>query len=377
MKITIVCDVLGEENNGTTLAAMNLIRALKAGGHQVTILCPDEEKKGVPGYAVVPTRNLGIFNGYVASNGVKLAKPDDRVIRQAVTGADIVHVMLPFILGRRATAIAKELGIPVSAGFHAMAENFTSHIFMENFYPANRLTYCLFAKEYSQVNAIHYPTQFLRDLYEGMYGPTNGYVISNGVNASFKPCPVQKPQEYQGKFVIVATGRYSKEKNQQVLLKAANLSRHRAQLQVILAGSGPKGKRLRALGSKLPVEPKFGFFPHDQMVELLNYADLYVHSAAMEAEGISCLEAISCGLVPVISNSPRCATKAYALTDRSLFQFDSPKDLADKIDWWLDHPQERAQWGSRYAENAAGQFDQGKCMEQMERMLLETAGKRP
>lgn len=101
MKITIVCDVLGEENNGTTLAAMNLIRALKAGGHQVTILCPDEEKKGVPGYAVVPTRNLGIFNGYVASNGVKLAKPDDRVIRQAVTGADIVHVMLPFILGRR------------------------------------------------------------------------------------------------------------------------------------------------------------------------------------------------------------------------------------------------------------------------------------
>ena len=377
MKITIVCDVLGEENNGTTLAAMNLIRALRAKGHQVTILCPDEEKKGVPGCAVVPTRNLGIFNGYVASNGVKLAKPDDRVIRQAVTGADIVHVMLPFILGRRATVIAKELGIPVSAGFHAMAENFTSHIFMENFYPANRLTYCLFAKEYSRVDAIHYPTQFLRDLYEGMYGPTNGYVISNGVNASFKPCQVSKPREYRDKFVIVATGRYSKEKNQEVLLKAADLSRHRERLQVILAGSGPKEKRLRALGKKLPVEPEFGFFPHDQMVELLNYADLYVHSAAMEAEGISCLEAISCGLVPIISDSPRCATKAYALTDRSLFQFDSPKDLAAKIDWWLDHPQERAQWGSRYAENAAGQFDQQKCMEQMERMLLETAGKRP
>ena len=377
MKITIVCDVLGEENNGTTLAAMNLIRALREKGHQVTILCPDEEKKGVPGYAVVPTRSLGIFNGYVASNGVRLAKPDDRVIRQALAGADIVHVMLPFILGRRATAIAKDLGIPVSAGFHAMAENFTSHIFMENFYPANRLTYCLFAKEYSQVDAIHYPTQFLRDLYEGMYGPTNGYVISNGVNASFKPCPVQKPEEYRDKFVIVATGRYSKEKNQEVLLKAANLSRHREQLQVILAGSGPKEKSLRTLGKKLPVEPQFGFFPHDQMVELLNYADLYVHSAAMEAEGISCLEAISCGLVPIISNSPRCATKAYALTDRSLFQFDSPKNLAEKIDWWLDHPQERAQWGSRYAENAAGQFDQEKCMEQMERMLLETAGRRP
>ena len=129
MNITIVCDVLGEENNGTTLAAMNLIRALRAKGHTVTILCPDAQKQGAPGYAVVPTRNLGIFNGYVKSNGVQLAKPDDAVIRQAIQGADIVHVMLPFVLGRRAAQLAKAQGIPVSAGFHAMAENFTSHIF--------------------------------------------------------------------------------------------------------------------------------------------------------------------------------------------------------------------------------------------------------
>lgn len=377
MKITIVCDVLGEENNGTTLAAMNLIRALKAKGHEVTILCPNQEKRGVPGYAVVPTRNLGIFNGYVASNGVQLAKPDDGVIRGAIAGADIVHVMLPFILGRRATFFAKQMGIPVSAGFHAMAENFTSHIFLQNCYPANRLTYCLFAKEYSQVDAIHYPTQFLRDLYEGMYGPTNGYVISNGVNAEFRPRPVEKPAAYRDRFVVVATGRYSKEKNQAVLIEAVNRSRYRDRIQLILAGSGPKEKQLRALAKKLPIAPRFGFFPHGEMVELLNYADLYVHSAAMEAEGISCLEAISCGLVPIISDSPRCATKAYALTDRSLFRFDSPENLAAKIDWWLDHPEERQRWGKTYAENAAGQFDQQQCMDKMEAMLLETAGKKP
>ena len=29
MVITIVCDVLGQENNGTTIAAMNLVRSLK------------------------------------------------------------------------------------------------------------------------------------------------------------------------------------------------------------------------------------------------------------------------------------------------------------------------------------------------------------
>ena len=39
MTITVVCDVLGEENNGTTIAAMNLIRSLKAKA-EVRVICP-------------------------------------------------------------------------------------------------------------------------------------------------------------------------------------------------------------------------------------------------------------------------------------------------------------------------------------------------
>ena len=35
MTITIVCDILGEENNGTTIACMNLIRFLRAQGHTI------------------------------------------------------------------------------------------------------------------------------------------------------------------------------------------------------------------------------------------------------------------------------------------------------------------------------------------------------
>ena len=46
MKIAIVCDVLGEENNGTSVAAMNLIRFLQSRNHEVRIVCPDEYRKG-------------------------------------------------------------------------------------------------------------------------------------------------------------------------------------------------------------------------------------------------------------------------------------------------------------------------------------------
>jgi hypothetical protein len=69
MIVTVVCDVLGAENNGTTIAAMNLIRSLRARGHTVRVVCPDESRRGREGVWVVPAVNFGPLNGYVRHNG--------------------------------------------------------------------------------------------------------------------------------------------------------------------------------------------------------------------------------------------------------------------------------------------------------------------
>lgn len=164
MNVTVVCDVLGKENNGTTIAAMNLINSLKEKGHTVNVLCPDEDKKDIQNYYVVKTLNFAPFNGYVRKNGVSLARRDDSIIKKAIEHADIVHIMMPFSLGLNSARLAHLTGIPVSAGFHVMAENVTAHIFMEHFTPANRLAYYYFSALYRQCDAIHYPTQFLRNL---------------------------------------------------------------------------------------------------------------------------------------------------------------------------------------------------------------------
>ena len=76
MKIAIICDVLGKENNGTTVAAMNLIRSLKAKGHEVHVVCPDEDRRGDEGFYIVKKINFGIFNDYVEENGVVISRPD-------------------------------------------------------------------------------------------------------------------------------------------------------------------------------------------------------------------------------------------------------------------------------------------------------------
>lgn len=144
MTVTVVCDVLGEENNGTSIAAMNLIRTMRDKGHTVRVVCPDQSRAGQPGFFVVPTYNLGPLNNYVAKNGVCLAKPVRKTLEQALDGADVVHVLIPFALGHAAAMLARERGIALTAGFHCQAENFTNHIFLMNAELINRMTYRFF-----------------------------------------------------------------------------------------------------------------------------------------------------------------------------------------------------------------------------------------
>ena len=371
MRVTIVADVLGIENNGTTITAINFINSLKKKGHEVSVVCPDKNKTGLYGYYVVPSLNLGILNNYVKKNNITLAKADSKIITEAIENADIVHVMMPFFLGVKGARIAKKLGKPVTAGFHVQAENFTNHVFMMNLPIANLLTYKVFYRSlYRFVDAIHYPTQFIRDVFERYSGETNGYVISNGVNKAFVARKALKPKHLEDKFVILFTGRYSKEKSHKILIDAVKLSKYKEKIQLVFAGDGPQKENIIKRAKDLKHAPILGFHPREELIDIINYADLYVHPAEIEIEAISCLEAMSCGLVPVIANSKRSATRHFALCDDNLFNCNDSSDLASKIDYWLDHPSEKEKCRNQYIEYAK-RFDFDYSMEQMEKMLYD------
>lgn len=378
MNITVVCDVLGEPNNGTSIAAYNLINTLKSKGHNVNVLCPDELKKGEPGYFVLPHLSFGVFNSYVAKNGVSLAKFDLETVDKACKNADVIHVMMPFSAGHMAAVYAHEHHIPLSAGFHVQAENITSHIFAMNSEGINAYAYKRLNKSvYQYCDSIHFPTKFIQE-YVKKYNikADSEYVISNGVNQDiFYPHYVKKPKAYEDRFVILMSGRYSKEKNQQMLIKAVGRSKYNAQIQLIFAGDGPQKKNLFVLSERVLVNrPLFTLCSREKLSEVINYSDLYVHTSKIEIEAISCLEAISCGLVPLISDSPRSATSHFALLDKSKFKFNSVKDLKNKIEYWIEHPQEKQLARDKYIEFGK-QFDFNICMDEMEKMLVEVATK--
>ena len=373
MIVTIVCDVLGEENNGTTIAAMNLIRYLKKQGHIVRILCADQNKKGQENCWVVPNMNFGkTLNKYVEKVGVTLAKPVEDIIRDCIKGSDVVHILIPLYLSMNAIKIAKEYDIPMTASFHMQAENLTSYFKLNNVKFINAAVYKIIYKYvYQYVDKIHFPTKFIEEIFEkNIKKTTPGCVISNGVNDYVKKENIEKPLEYQNKIVILTTGRYAREKSQDTLIKAIYHSKYKDKIQLILGGQGIKEKEYRKLAKNLPIQPLFKFYSRTEIIDVLNYSDIYVHPAEIELEGISCIEAIACGKLTIVSNSKLSATKEFAVDERCIFKCRKPKDLARVIDYWIDHPEEKKIIEDKYLHSALA-FNQEKCMEKMEQMLFD------
>ena len=373
MIITVVCDVLGAENNGQTIAGMNLIRFLQKQGHTVRVLCADQDKKELENYFIVPNYDFGkMINAYVHRVGVTLAKPDTDIIKAALTGADHVHIMTPLGLGMAATKMATEMHLPMTAGFHMQAENFTSYFKLNKIKPVNTLVYKYIYKHvYRFVGGIHYPTKFIRNTFEGrIKTSTPGYVISNGVHSYVKKRATKKPSELEDKIVILTTGRYAREKSQDTLLKAIQYSKYKDKIQLILGGQGPKEKYYKKLASKLPVPPIFKLFSRTDIIDVLNYCDLYVHPAEIELEGIACLEAIACGKLTIVSNSKGSATKEFAVDEKCIFKNRNPKDLARVIDYWIEHDEERKEYEDKYLKSAIT-YSQDECMKRMEQMIFE------
>ncbi len=377
MTITVVCDVLGEETNGTIVVTMNLIRHLKAQGHTVRVLCADQSKKGQENYYVAPIKNFGPFNRLVRKVGVTIAKGDKSVVAAALEGTDHVHVMLPFGLGLAAAKLAHTKGIPLTAGFHMQAENLTGHLGLKKVRPLNKLIYHYIYKHlYRYCDAIHYPTQFIRDVFEKSVGKsTPAYVISNGVNSYISKREVEKPREFEDKIVILSIGRYSSEKSQDTLIKAVARSAYKDKIQLILAGQGLKEKKYKRLAKKLPVPPIFRLYGREEISDMLNFCDLYVHPAVDELEGIACLESIACGKMTIVSDSKNSATKEFAIDEKCIFKHRDAKDLARVIDFWIEHPEERKEYEAKYLASSAA-VQEEECMRQMDKMIAEVDAKK-
>lgn len=350
MHIVMVLDQFHEVNNGTVTSAHRFKEQLEARGNTVTVLaCGKGDDSQVP----VGKLKIPIFQPLIEKQGFSFAKPNDEAFFQGFQGADIVHFYQPSPFCRTGEKIARQMKLPTMASFHLQPENVTYSLGLGTSKRANEALYRFFYYHfYTRFRYIHCPSRMIADQLESHNYNANVRVISNGVCDLFRPEKVARPAEFGNHFVILSIGRLSAEKRQDLLIEAAKLSRHRDEIQLVFAGRGPLEKKYKRLAKKLPNQAVFGFYSPEELKALINACDLYVHASDAEIEGISCMEAVACGLVPVISDSKLAATKEFSLHPESVFRAGDAASLAEKIDFWIEHPQLRAELAPVYAESA-------------------------
>ena len=339
MIITLVTDQFYQNNHGTSISGQRIYNGLVALGHTVRVLTIDNGENTE--YALEERYFGKLITGIINSQGFQFAKPERSTLEKAIKGSDIVHIYLPFKLGQTTIKMCRELNVPCTAAFHIAPENITSTIYMDKLKPINgALWHNFYDQTYRYVKHIHTPSLMIAKQLVDHNFHANLHVISNGFNDIFKVQPEKKPNLFKDKFVICFVGRFSREKRHDLIIKAVNASKYRDKIQLIFAGQGPTRKHIMKMSRKLPNYPYFTFLSRPQLVSMFNFADLYIHPADVEIEGMSCLEAIACGCVPVVSDSPKSATSQFSVHKQGIFKHGDYKDLATKIDWWIEHPKD-------------------------------------
>mgnify|MGYP001172745580 CR=1 FL=1 len=365
MKIVYVIDQFDDLNNGTTATAQRSAEYLRSLGHEISICAINSNN--------VEKQHVPIFQDLIEKQGFAFAKiPEDEVFRDIFADADLVHFFLasPFCIS--GAKVARSMNKPMLAAFHVQPKNISYSIKLGTVDRFNDRLYSLFHRTfYKYFNYIHCPSQMIADELKRHGYEQELAVISNGVNEFYHPLPdIKRPEKYNGKILLLMVGRLSGEKRQDLLVDAIPYSKYQDKIQVIFAGAGPQDNALKELSKSLKNPPVFGFYHAEQLREFYNFCDLYIHCADAEVEGISCLEAITCGAVPVISDAPYSASSSFAISEKSVFKAGDPEDLARKIDYWIDHPEERKLYKQKYAKFAE-KYKLSNCMDQMVR-LYET-----
>lgn len=405
LKLLFVINNLYTRGNGLSASARRTITLLRERGHDVRVLSSGSAEQAqacnftAPEFTL-PAMRFPLADAIISAQGYAFAKPKRKVIKQAVAWADVVHLEEPFGLQARTAHAAKHAGTPVLATYHIHPENITATIHLDGLWPLNALLLASWRRRiYALAQVVQCPSDSVHQRLQRWGLGDKLVTISNGVGLApskpaagtkteccapggrqveIKQTPGEAQPEGEQVYRLLVVGRFSREKDQVTILKAMRHSRYAPQIQLVFAGRGPTEKSLRRAASRLVRDgvlkhaPSFNFFDAAGLDAQAEQADLYIHAAFIEVEGLSCLEVLRHGVVPVIAHSPLTATSQFALDAHSRFKARDPKALARAIDYWLSDNDRRQTEAQKYL-NIGAHYDINDCVSRLELVYRKLA----
>jgi phosphatidylinositol alpha 1,6-mannosyltransferase len=321
--------------DGVTRVVYKMIDAALERGHEViavSSILPELSEQPIPIYKV-PSVVIPLQKAY------RMAIPGYQSFTRILNEfrPDIIHINSPCTLGFGAVKYAKHFGVPVIATYHT---HFPTYPRYYNLTKLEDLVWRISRKLYNNVDRTLVPTRpILNELTENniqrlQYHP-------NGVDTGLFT-PERRNNAWRAQFgsgskpIVLFVSRLVWEKDLRVLANAyQQLKTKRNDFEMVVVGDGNARTEFEQM---MPGAHFLGYQTGVTLAESFASADIFVFPSTTETFGLVTLEAMASGLTPVAA---KMGGAIEIIEEGTSGLFAKPldgADLAQKVEWLLDHP---------------------------------------
>lgn len=278
---------------------------------------------------------------------------------------DVLHLQQPYKLSAPSAILGRILGIPVVTTVHLRVPS-SKNMF-------NRIIDSIVPR----ITFIHSDVvTFVSDDTKTSFGLRSGIVIKNRVDTNHFSKDIKKRKDTRQRlglsddFVFLFASRWASNKGIYELLQAfaTLLTLADTTMKLALIGSG-KGsgetdmilERINALGIRKSVLP-LGVV--DSIYEYYCMADVFVLPSYLEGLPMALLEAMSCGLVPIVSRVGGNRELINNGKNGFLVEPRNVDDLVQKMMWCISNKDKLEFFGAKAVETVKTQFSLEKVAEE-------------
>jgi glycosyltransferase involved in cell wall biosynthesis len=256
------------------------------------------------------------------------------------SGAGIVHTQTPFMLGIAGQRFARAAKIPSVSTFHSLVFQESA---VRGYLPKNEHTVkfvekrikSYFSWHYRQYNAVISPSEFTAKVLLDHIG-LSSVIINNAVAVSRFVTEIsredaKKKLGYENRKIVLFLGRISKEKNLEVMIKAARITG--PEIDFVIVGTGPHLDFYKTMADEMGLKNvKFPGFVDDLEIHLyLKAADIFCNPSNFEVMSTVDVESLAAGTPILVPSETSQEELVHGGKCGRVFMNSDPDDLAKKI----------------------------------------------
>lgn len=313
-KILITSDLYRPSVNGVVTSIVNLITELRERGYEVRILTTSydnnyhrDEEDQVYYMRSVPFK---VYPGIRMPLNFFKHEYLEEIIRWK---PDVVHSQCEFFTFQYALKIVEETGAALVHTYHTLYNQYATYLPLHA--GADLMIAVASQLRLESVDTVIAPTQKVKDTLLDYGVRAEIAVIPTGISLDKFRVPKDEAmiaalREKYGLTpqtrVLLSLGRLGKEKNIEELIRYfSTLARFRDDIRLMIVGGGPDAERLQEIAESYLLEDRVIFTGMVDPTLVRQYyalGDIFVCASTSETQGLTYVEALSCGLPLVCRN---------------------------------------------------------------------------